>query len=82
MKRGTAIPLVNFHDNLMIGKFHEPMRSISDKQKIRDYSIDVSHYDETFLSVRFRHARPDQNYVQLIPWAQVAGAFFPVDEDK
>ena len=64
----VPVEVARFVTQFLIGRPLEPMSSISDGQRFREDTLEVSYFNDTFMSVRF----PTSGYTQLVPWTAVA----------
>lgn len=67
---GSVVEVARFTGQFMVGRELEPMSSISDGQRIRDYVVSLTYFNDVFMSVKM--VSQQRSYTQLIPWASVA----------
>lgn len=69
---GTPVEVVRFVSQFMVGRVLEPKSSLTDGERFRGGTVQLSYLNDTFLAVRFVGVDGKDTYTQLIPWAAVA----------
>ena len=67
---GSVVETARFLGQFMVGKELEPMSSISNGQRFREYNISLTYLNTTFMKVVFTSQKA--TYTQLIPWSAVS----------
>jgi len=69
---GSVVVTARFVTQFLLGKELEPMTSVSNGQRFRDNNLEVTYFNDTFMSIRY----PKAAYTQLVPWTAVATVIF------
>lgn len=67
---------VRFGNAVLLGKACEPFFFISQGQRMDSSRLVIEPFDANFMRITFKHAAPERDYCQLVPWARVDTAMY------